>query len=130
MSSATRVIHTYSFSSGSVERTWVIPRLWSLAEGMPTFDYEVGKFPHLDEVVWFDHHSPPTVREVLSHASRIRDLDVNRPIILDEDGKVMDGVHRICRAILDGVTTIPAVRFSPTPIPDWIRIIRPVRERY
>jgi hypothetical protein len=31
----------------------------------------------------------------------------------------MDGMHRIARALLEGRTTIPAVRFSTDPEPDY-----------
>jgi hypothetical protein len=31
----------------------------------------------------------------------------------------MDGMHRIARALLDGRSTIPAVRFETLPEPDY-----------
>jgi hypothetical protein len=46
--------------------------------------------------------------------------DIRYPIILDKDGRVMDGMHRVCRAILDGVVKIPAVRFEADPDPDFV----------
>jgi len=40
--------------------------------------------------------------------------------LLAESGAVMDGVHRICKATLQGRLTIPAVQFRPNPAPDRI----------
>lgn len=39
-------------------------------------------------------------------------------MILGADGRVMDGMHRIARALLEGRTTVPAVRFPVHPEPD------------
>jgi hypothetical protein len=39
-------------------------------------------------------------------------------VILGSDGRVMDGMHRVVRAVLDGRTTIRAVRFVVDPEPD------------
>jgi elongation factor P hydroxylase len=46
------------------------------------------------------------------------EADRSYPIILAADGRVMDGMHRIARAVLDGETTIKAVRFTTDPEPD------------
>ena len=39
-------------------------------------------------------------------------------MILGSDGRVMDGMHRIARALLEGWTTVRAVRFPADPEPD------------
>ena len=39
-------------------------------------------------------------------------------MILGSDGRVMDGMHRIARALLEERTTIRAVRFPTDPDPD------------
>ena len=50
----------------------------------------------------------------------IDEVDLSYPIILDRDGRVMDGMHRICRAVREGKDTIPAVRFAASPEPDFV----------
>jgi hypothetical protein len=40
-------------------------------------------------------------------------------VILGSDGRVMDGMHRIARAVLEGRTTVRAVRFPMNPEPDF-----------
>lgn len=69
---------------------------------------------------WF-RHGPivPTVRRVVEHVRLVREVDPAFPIILGADGRVMDGMHRVARALLDGETTVRAVRFEVDPEPDF-----------
>ena len=60
-------------------------------------------------------------RDIATHYLRIRDVDTTNPIILDESGFIMDGWHRVMRAIVDGKATIKAVRFEEEPIPDFVK---------
>jgi hypothetical protein len=69
----------------------------------------------LDEVFWED---PLTVRQAISHLRRILQADLSCPIILSASGHVMDGYHRIAKAIIDGHTDILAVQFNWDPPPD------------
>ena len=58
-----------------------------------------------------------TLRELVMHIKAIEAADLDRPIILDEDGVVMDGRHRIMKAMLHGEKAIKAVRFDENPSP-------------
>jgi len=58
-----------------------------------------------------------TLREMVMHMKAVNDADMECPIILDEDGDIMDGRHRIMKAILLGLPTIKAVRFEDNPNP-------------
>ena len=51
---------------------------------------------------------------------RVQQADLNCPIILDESGFVMDGWHRIAKALFEGRKTIKAVRFRETPPCDYV----------
>ena len=51
------------------------------------------------------------------HVKQILKVNIDYPIILDEDGEIMDGRHRIMKAILEGKETIKAVRFDENPKP-------------
>jgi hypothetical protein len=49
----------------------------------------------------------------------IMDVDMSYPVLLGNDGRVMDGMHRIARALVEGTSDIDAVRF-PAPLePDY-----------
>lgn len=108
----------FSTRRGDEVHTWSVPALWEASAGLDVFDYEVSRFDALDLDVWFCGVHEPTIRAVLEHHRRIREADLRFPIILSETGEVMDGVHRICRAIADGRATIDAVQFVSDPPPD------------
>jgi len=58
-----------------------------------------------------------TLREMVMHFKAVNDADLSYPIILDEDGELMDGRHRIMKTLLNGNETIKAVRFETNPPP-------------
>jgi hypothetical protein len=99
---------------------WDVDRLIRLTEGFPVVDVPLDSIGEVDTVYWFHGENDlPTVRNVITHARLIRDVDPSYPVILGSDGRVMDGMHRIARALLEGRRTIPAVRFSAHPEPDY-----------
>jgi len=63
-----------------------------------------------------------TCRDVVNHARLMLDCDLNFPVILSSDGRVMDGMHRICKALLQGMDDIEAVRFVNDPEPDYVGV--------
>jgi hypothetical protein len=52
----------------------------------------------------------------------MQDCDLAFPIILSNDGRVMDGMHRVCKALLQKHNEIEAVRFIEDPEPDYIGV--------
>ena len=106
------------FEKDGFVHLWITSRLWELSKNLTNFEYEVKSFNSLDEDVWFNSQHKPTINKVLEHYKKIEKANFDYPIILSQDGIVLDGVHRICRAILDGKETIPAVKFDLDPVPD------------
>jgi hypothetical protein len=43
---------------------------------------------------------------MVTHMKAVNDADLEKPIILDEDGELMDGRHRMMKAMLTGAETI------------------------
>ncbi len=78
----------------------------------------------LDSEYWFKDGQRPTVRAVVEHLALVQAADLAYPIILAADGRVMDGMHRIARALAEGRDTINAVQFPVQPDPDY-RNVRP-----
>ena len=58
------------------------------------------------------------VHDVIVHYKRIRDADLSIPIILRSDGVVMNGRHRIIKALAEGIKTLPAKQFINDPESD------------
>ena len=54
---------------------------------------------------------------MLWHFKAVVAADLDCPIILEEDGDIMDGRHRIMKAMYEGRDTIKAVRFDANPSP-------------
>jgi hypothetical protein len=77
----------------------------------------------LDEPYWTDGHPQQlTFREIVEHVGLMLDCDLAYPIILSSDGRVMDGMHRVCKALLQGRQDIEAVQFADDPAPDYVGV--------
>lgn len=90
---------------------WSVPRLFELARDLPVMDVP------LDHLSVYYTYDKLTLREMVTHMKGVNDADLNKPIILDEDGELMDGRHRLMKAMLLGEKTIKAVRFDENPSP-------------
>jgi hypothetical protein len=93
---------------------WVIPRLVELSKDLEVFDLPIlhinlfGLMPSgMDSMLGF-----------ISHIRAVEKADLKYPIILSVDGEVMDGRHRIAKALLQNKSTIKAVRLTYMPGPD------------
>ena len=99
---------------------WTMRQLWELAAKLPVKKLRVADLAReLDEVRWFSeaHQKFPTCRAVTEHARDIFEADFSHPIILNPQGEVVDGMHRLCRAWLEGIEEIDAVQLSTMPEP-------------
>lgn len=77
----------------------------------------------LDEPYWGDERNRPmSCRQVAEQARLILDCDLSYPVILSSDGRVMDGMHRVCKALIDGLHEIDVVRFAVDPEPDYVGV--------
>lgn len=102
---------------------WDVHRLVALSADLPIVDVELAQLePLLDTVHWFDSANPPTVRRVLEHLQLIEEADPTFPILLGADGRLMDGMHRICKAFASGHRTIAARQFTVDPDPDHVGV--------
>ena len=98
---------------------WDVDRLIRLSAGLPVIEVPLAAIAEVDTVYWFDGKSEqPTVRKVIEHARLISEVDTSYPVILGPDGRVMDGMHRIARLLLDGQAAVRARKFDVLPEPD------------
>ena len=100
---------------------WDVARLIELSRGLPSFELALCEVRELDEPYWFsDGESSPTCRAVVEHMMLVESAELSFPILLSADGRVMDGMHRVAKALLAGLSAVRAVRFEKDPEPDHV----------
>jgi hypothetical protein len=105
--------------SGPAFDAWDVHRLIRLSAGLPVRCVPLDRIPELDTAYWALPGAPhPTVRELVVHLRLVLAADPAHPVILGSDGRLMDGMHRIALALLEGRTEVAAVRFDVDPEPD------------
>jgi len=90
---------------------WAVARLVELSSNLP-----VMKIP-LKHLHVYQTYDSLTLRDMVMHMNAVMRSDLRYPIILDEDGELMDGRHRIMKALYLGKKKIKAVRFKENPPP-------------
>jgi hypothetical protein len=99
---------------------WDVARLLELSRDLPSFELPLREVQELDEPYWFsDGESSPTCRVLVEHMALVEHADLSFPIVLSADGRVMDGMHRVAKALLAGLDGVRAVRFETDPEPDY-----------
>jgi len=100
---------------------WDVDRLIEASRGLPAIDVPLNEIAELDETFWFDHERlAPTCRRIAEHAKLMNETDLRHPILLSAEGRVMDGMHRVCRTWIEGQESVRAVRFEVDPEPDYV----------
>lgn len=89
--------------------------MFELSRNLPVMDIPLD---HLG--LWYKYENL-TLRDMVMHMNAVNAADLSVPIILDEDGDLMDSRHRLMKAMLTGATTIKAVRFDENPTPDQVK---------
>src|SRR5262245_43986829 len=98
---------------------WDVDRLVRLSSTLPRKLVQLRGIRELDDD-WIGDGERPTWRALIEHMALIEAADLSFPIILSATGEVMDGMHRVAKAVLRGETEITAVQFSEDPEPDHV----------
>jgi hypothetical protein len=102
---------------------WDVDRLLRLTSDQEAVEVPLERIRELDEAFWFSGDgNTPTCRRVAEHAKLINETSLDHPIIIDPDGRVMDGMHRACKAWINGLKTIKAVKLLAMPEPDFVGV--------
>lgn len=98
------------------KKCWSAASLIEAAKSLEPFD-----LPLCCIYIATDIFAPVTNAKALAeHIMRVNAVNMDDPVILDADGFIMDGWHRVARALAEGRETIRAVRFEMTPPPHWL----------
>ena len=102
--------------------SWDVLKLVELSKDFIVFEKPVAEIGELKENYWFGFMPNMEIQceDIIQHAKQIYEADLSYPIILCSEGRIMDGMHRVCRAKLDGHDTILAVQFTHPLEPDYI----------
>lgn len=102
---------------------WNVNLLIKAIEGQPIREIPLAQLQEIDQPYWYAHEGDtPTVRSITEHMRLVEAADLAYPIILCAQGKVMDGMHRVAKALLLGHRHIQARQFVHTPAPDYMNI--------
>lgn len=106
---------------------WNVKRLWQLSKTLPVENKPIQAFQEaIDKWISFDSVEQPDGRMTASidieHFYRIKRASLKYPIILDMDGRIMDGMHRLMKTYLSDRSIILVVQFTKTPDPDIVYI--------
>ena len=98
---------------------WDVDRLIEQSRQLPRRLVPLSHIRELDQE-WSRNDERPTWRAFATHMRLIHDADLAYSIILSADGAVMDGMHRVVKALLEGREHIEAVQFDRDPEADHI----------
>ena len=96
--------HREESVNGLGDRRWKITDLRKAVENVPVYHIPLA---FLDLAA----HEFNTEGGLIAFAQHVRHVDESNtddPIIVDQWGRILDGRHRIVKALLEGRTTIPA----------------------
>jgi hypothetical protein len=98
---------------------WDVDCLVQLTSLLPRKNVRLQEIQELNENC-LGEDEPSTWWALVEHVRLIEAADLTFPIILSATGAVMDGMHRVAKAALQGRDTIEAVQFDEDPEPDHI----------
>ena len=105
---------------------WDVHKLVELSKNIKPTNIPLSSISEVNENYWFGGKGDnPTCLAIAEHCKLMKETDLKFPIILSSNGRVMDGMHRVCKAIIEGRKTIKAVQFSKDPEPDFIDVKHP-----
>lgn len=101
---------------------WNVNKLVEWSKGLPMREIPLANIKEIDEAFWFKEGDLVTARDFVSHMQLVEATSLDYPIILCHEGKLIDGMHRVVKAILLGYTHIKAVQFVQFIEPDYTDI--------
>lgn len=102
---------------------WDVFELIELSQNLEMTEIPLSSFSELDEEYWYEvGDAKPTCRNIIKHTQLINDADLSYPILVCKDGRVMDGMHRLCKASMLGHIKIKAKVFPDDVKPTYINV--------
>ena len=103
---------------------WDIDILVKLCKDLEVKKVQLSDIQEFDKNWWFSNkEDTPTCRAITEHFKLIQNCDLAYPIIFSSDGRLMDGMHRVCKAHFQGKAYVEAYVFDVDPKPTYIDVI-------
>lgn len=102
---------TYSIGDG---KKWSVARLIKLAEDFPVYEVPVFTFP----TYFWPWEDDLNLDSFISHVNRVQSADLDVPLLISPSGGIIDGTHRLCKAVLEKRETVKVKYFKELPSPD------------
>ena len=90
---------------------WDVDRLVELSRKFTVRAVPLEEIQELDEAL-FGADEASTWRSFAAHCRLVQEAELRYPIIRAANGAVMDGMHRVSKALIKGRHTIEAVQFD------------------
>jgi len=87
-----------------------------LKRSFTPMDLMISRIGEIHEPYWFTD-AVPTCMSVMEHAAQAQRADLSYPILICEDHRIIDGMHRVMKAVSEGKQTIRAHQIA-LPAPD------------
>jgi len=82
---------------------WDVDVLVELTKDLEVKTVPLSNIKEFEENWWFENADDiPTCSAITEHYKLINACDLSYPIILSANGRLMDGMHRVCKAHLEG----------------------------
>ena len=101
---------------------WNVHKIIRASLVLPIVQWPLAQIAEIDENHWFAHGELPSPRALLQHWQLVQAADLQFPILLGTDGRVMDGMHRCLKALQLGHTHIAARQFAHALPPDHVGV--------
>lgn len=102
---------------------WDVDHLIGLTLELKAVDYPLSAIAELNEPYWYGSEGDqPSCKSIAEHMRLVQETDLSYPIILCPAGRVMDGMHRVVKAYLEGRESLLAYRLPILPEPDYIGV--------
>lgn len=105
-----------------VFHVWDVNKLLKLNIDQESLTMDLEKFRDQFESEYWTQGKSLKCSEVTRHAQLIFEADLSYPILVGPDLKMIDGMHRLCKAFLQGRPTIQAVILKELPPPDYMNV--------
>lgn len=102
---------------------WDVDNLIRRTAGLSAIEVPLSKIRELDEPYWYElGGAVPTCRSIAEHMQLVAATYLSYPIIVCPEGRLMDGMHRVVKALMEGRESVMAYKLEVLPEPDYVDV--------